>query len=120
VLASGLTNPTAITVDDSGVMWVADDEAADEPQPLLGVSPEGDVATVATLPDEERALDLTLQDESMYACGSSGLLLRYRLEDLDGTAEAEPVASDCAMSVAPLEGGLLVYSSHASVRTIRP
>ena len=120
VLASGLTNPTAITVDDSGVMWVADDEAADTPQPLLGVSPEGDVATVATLPDEVRALALTLQGESLYACGSTGLLLRYRLEDLDGGAEGEPVATDCALSVAPLEEGLLVYSSHASVRTIRP
>lgn len=119
VLASGLTHPTAIVVDESGVVWVADDESPEEPQPLLGVSSEGDLATVASFP-EGTALDLTLMGDSMYACTSTGLLLRYRLEDLDGDAEGDPVVSDCALGVAPLEDGRLVYSSEASVRTIRP
>ncbi len=119
VISGGWHNPFAFTLTPDGELWVADNAPGREPERLARGNPGPEAASVAALPPRTAPSGLAfLADGRLAVCGFvSRQLLAYRI-GTDGVPvrDGRPLATDCALDVAVLADGRVVYADEDTIR----
>lgn len=121
VLSSGWNNPFAFTYTPGGQLWVADNAPGRRPERLArgdtGGGPPGAVTELdgRSAPSSVAALD----DGRLAVCGFvSRRLDLYRVGGTAARRSRQPLAGDCATSVALLADGHLAYADESTIRVL--
>jgi hypothetical protein len=119
VLSSGWNNPFAFTFTPNGELWVADNAPGRGPERLA----RGDLPapTITELDTKAAPSGLVAVDAArLLMCGFVSRSLQAYVIGSDGkvSADGEPLATDCALGVALLSDGRIVYASEDAIHVI--
>lgn len=118
-LSGGWHNPFAFTFTPDGELWVADNAPGREPERLARGNLGPEAASVVELPPRTAPSGLAfLADGRLAVCGYvSRELVAYRI-GTDGipVRDGRPLATDCALDVAVLADGRVVYADETTIQ----
>jgi hypothetical protein len=119
VVSAGWNNPFAFTFTPDGELWVADNSPGEQPERIA----RGDQNDPTTTDLNGKAAPSGLaadRPRRLLMCGYVSRTLQAFVIDSDEMVvpDGEPVAHDCALAVAVLSDGRIVYSNEEEIRVL--
>jgi len=119
VVSAGWNNPFAFTFTPDGELWVADNSPGEQPERIA--RGDRDDPTTTDLDGKSAPSGLAADEpRRLLMCGYVSRTLQAFAIDPDEMVvpDGEPLAHDCALAVAVLSDGRIVYSNEKEIRVL--